>query len=205
MGVNTKMSVNSKIKFDRTLALEAAMLVFWKKGFAGASLTDLTEAMGINKPSMYATFGNKEALFVQATEHYVQSVDLVHRQFLQQINTPLKLRLENYLGSVISGQCCEKSPKGCYISLCLSEAAGDNVPESALEKIKQVSQFAYDALVQLFKEDDEAKKLHLDRDAELNARFLMTLLNGTAGMARAGNKDTELKPLLAFALKGLGL
>tara|TARA_R110000868_G_scaffold171766_1_gene407527 strand:+ start:355 stop:978 length:624 start_codon:yes stop_codon:yes gene_type:complete len=202
---HSKMAASSKIKFDRVQALEAAMLVFWKKGYGAASLTDLTEAMGINKPSMYATFGNKEKLFVLATEHYVQSVDLQHRQFLQQANVPLKQRLKNYLSSVIAGQCCEQSPKGCYISLCVSEAAGENIPESALVKIQEVSQFAFGALVQLFKEDEEAKQLNLDVEAELHACFLMTLLNGTAGMARAGKKATELEPLLALALKGLGI
>ena len=205
MTEHSKVAASSKIKFDRVQALEAAMLVFWKKGFGAASLTDLTEAMGINKPSMYATFGNKEKLFVLATEHYVQSVDLQHRQFLHQANVPLKQRLKNYLSSVIAGQCCEQSPKGCYISLCVSEAAGENIPESALVKIQQVSQFAFNSLVELFKQDEEAKQLNLDVEAELHACFLMTLLNGTAGMARAGKKATELEPLLALALKGLGI
>jgi len=200
-----KMATNSKIKFDRVEALEAAMLVFWKKGYGAASLTDLTEAMSINKPSMYATFGNKEKLFVLATEHYVQSIDLQHRQFLQQVNVPLKQRLKNYLSSVIAGQCCEQTPKGCYISLCISEAAGENIPESALIKINEVSQFAYNSLVELFNKDEEAKQLNLDAEAELHACFLMTLLNGTAGMARAGKKASDLEPLLALALKGLGI
>ena len=53
--------------FDKQQALENAMRVFWQKGFIGASLMDLTESMGINKPSMYAAFGNKEQLFIQAT------------------------------------------------------------------------------------------------------------------------------------------
>src|SRR5580658_8032812 len=53
-------------------ALEAAMRVFWEKGYEGASLTDLTEAMGINRPSLYATFGDKEALFRRAMQRYAE-------------------------------------------------------------------------------------------------------------------------------------
>ena len=49
--------------FDTDLALDQAMQLFWRKGFLGTSLSDLTEAMGINRPSLYAAFGNKEALF----------------------------------------------------------------------------------------------------------------------------------------------
>jgi AcrR family transcriptional regulator len=56
--------------FDADKALEQAMRVFWKKGYEGASLPELTKAMGINRPSMYAVFGNKEALFRKALDRY---------------------------------------------------------------------------------------------------------------------------------------
>jgi AcrR family transcriptional regulator len=56
--------------FDRDQALERAMEVFWKHGFEGASLHDLTDAMGINPPSLYAAFGDKEQLFLEAVERY---------------------------------------------------------------------------------------------------------------------------------------
>ena len=60
------MTSGRKREFDAEIALEAAMQVFWQKGYTGASLTDLIDSMGINKPSMYRAFGNKEALFVKA-------------------------------------------------------------------------------------------------------------------------------------------
>jgi AcrR family transcriptional regulator len=56
--------------FDADQALESAMRVFWRKGYQGASLSDLTEAMGINRPSLYAAFGNKEALFRKVLDRY---------------------------------------------------------------------------------------------------------------------------------------
>src|SRR5580700_8309201 len=56
--------------FDTDEALDQAMHLFWRKGFLGTSLSDLTEAMGINRPSLYAAFGNKESLFRKALEHY---------------------------------------------------------------------------------------------------------------------------------------
>lgn len=58
--------------FDTDLALEAAMRVFWRKGYEGTSLSDLTSAMGINRPSLYSAFGSKEALFRKALDCYVQ-------------------------------------------------------------------------------------------------------------------------------------
>ncbi len=56
--------------FDSEAALEKAMRVFWRQGYEGTSLSDLTEAMGINRPSLYATYGNKEALFLKVLERY---------------------------------------------------------------------------------------------------------------------------------------
>ncbi|PZG20456.1 TetR family transcriptional regulator, partial [Micromonospora craterilacus] len=56
--------------FDADEALENAMRVFWQHGYEGASLADLTEAMGINRTSMYAAFGNKEELFRKALTRY---------------------------------------------------------------------------------------------------------------------------------------
>ena len=63
-------SVGRPRAFDTDAALEKAMMVFWHKGYDGASLTDLTDAMGINRPSLYAAYGNKEQLFRKALDRY---------------------------------------------------------------------------------------------------------------------------------------
>src|SRR5207249_2480008 len=57
--------------FDPNLALDRALEVFWRKGYEGASLSDLTKATGINRPSLYAAFGNKENLFRLALDRYI--------------------------------------------------------------------------------------------------------------------------------------
>src|SRR5436309_14644120 len=59
-------------EFDTDKALDAALLLFWRHGYEGTSLTALTGAMGINVPSLYAAFGNKEALFRKALDRYLQ-------------------------------------------------------------------------------------------------------------------------------------
>ena len=56
--------------FDMDQALDQALQVFWEKGYAGTSIADLTEAMGVNPPSLYAAFGNKEKLFKKALDRY---------------------------------------------------------------------------------------------------------------------------------------
>src|SRR4030081_2629629 len=65
------MALRQGAEFDVDKALELALQVFWRKGYEGASMTDLTETMGITKPSLYAAFGNKEELFRKALDRYV--------------------------------------------------------------------------------------------------------------------------------------
>src|ERR1700691_4549950 len=70
--------------FDIDKALDRALLVFWRKGYEGASLPDLTRAMGINRPSLYAAFGNKEALFRKALERYLGGPATYFRESLRE-------------------------------------------------------------------------------------------------------------------------
>src|SRR5215216_6601915 len=65
-------------------ALAAALRVFWSKGYEGASLTDLTDAMGVTRPSLYAAFGNKEALFRKALDLYEREKLAYIRKALEQ-------------------------------------------------------------------------------------------------------------------------
>ena len=73
--------------FDRDAALQAAIKVFWDQGFEGASMAALTEAMGINAPSLYACFGSKEALFQEAVTRYQDEENVRVRALLEQAPT----------------------------------------------------------------------------------------------------------------------
>jgi AcrR family transcriptional regulator len=72
METTRKAPIGRPRGFDADEALERAMMVFWEQGYEGASLTDLTRAMGITRKSMYAAFGNKEELFRKALERYTE-------------------------------------------------------------------------------------------------------------------------------------
>lgn len=197
------MAGGRKLEFDKTQALEAAMRVFWQKGYLGASLSDLTDSMGISKPSMYATFGNKEALFLSATQHYVAYYATPHIRFLQAPDTPLKTRLRHYLASIIKAQFETSNPTGCYISLCVTESASDYMPEHAKALIREVSDFSRNLLTDLFEQDDEAQRRGLNQHARQHALSLVTLTHGTAAMARAGDDCNDILPIIDGVLKGL--
>src|ERR1700744_5705819 len=70
-GMTAMAVIGRPREFDRSAALEAAMLLFWRKGFAATSMTDLCGTMGVASPSLYAAFGSKEALYLEAIEHYI--------------------------------------------------------------------------------------------------------------------------------------
>jgi AcrR family transcriptional regulator len=71
--VKTAGKTGRPISFDKDAALEAAMLLFWERGYEGTSMADLTQAMGLNPSSIYAAFGDKHALFSLAVKRYLES------------------------------------------------------------------------------------------------------------------------------------
>src|SRR5437763_8883495 len=98
-------------EFDIDEALAAALRVFWIKGYEGASLTDLTEAMGVTRPSLYAAFGNKEALFRKA-------LDLYEREKLAYVGEALKAPTsrgvaERLLRGALEMHTSDCEPRGC--------------------------------------------------------------------------------------------
>src|SRR5580658_8616083 len=111
--------------FDTDLALDQAMQLFWRKGFLGTSLSDLTEAMGINRPSLYAAFGNKEELFRRALDRYAETgPGAVHREALSEPTA--KLVAEHLVRSVARALTDPCNPAGCLAvqgALTCGEAA----------------------------------------------------------------------------------
>src|ERR1700722_16193519 len=122
-------------EFDREAALQAAMIVFWRKGFAGTSMNDLCEAMGIRSPSLYAAFGSKEALYLEAIDRYVQTIGPTVWDKLSAGPTA-RIGVEKLLLTATetlpeSGEI----PGGCMAVL---GAVGDEWPAAIADVVKQV-------------------------------------------------------------------
>lgn len=191
--------------FDEDTALNAAMEVFWQKGYVGSSLTDLTKRMGINKPSMYSFFGNKEALFVKATQCYIDTKMKPHMALLFEAGVDLKQRLKNHLMSIIAMQCDTEHAKGCYLALCQSEIASGDIPEQAQILLKELDIMPSQVYAELFTNDPEAIAMGLNKNAQANGITLYTLLKGTASMARSGIKQSQLEYGIDSLLVGIGV
>jgi AcrR family transcriptional regulator len=102
--------------FDRARALRQAMEVFWKHGYEGASIADLTKAMGINSPSLYAAFGCKEALFREAVAYYNENEGVDAAKALRELPTA-KDAIAGFLRQNVIFYTEPNKPSGCMIVL----------------------------------------------------------------------------------------
>jgi len=186
------MTAGRQREFDKRVALEAAMHCFWRNGYSGTSLADLTGAMGINKPSLYAAFGNKESLFRQSLAHYSETCGGPHATELEAYDKALKDRVRSFLESVALMLCDEHLPGGCLIAEATNEAGSDCLPDASADFIKQLNQATRTQLSALLKPDENAGQLPMGHTAESIALYLLTVQFGLSGLARTGGKLNEL-------------
>jgi len=181
------MAAGRHRSFEKEHALEQAMLVFWQKGYPGTSLTDLTTAMGINKSSLYAAFGNKETLFNQTLSLYLVQHGLYHSDHLLPKSKSLQDRVKSYLLSIAKMLTDANSPKGCFICLSTSEMAGSCLPEQTVIEIKSINQKTLAFLHDFLEKEKQLGNLNGAIDTKAMAHYLLTLQFGLAVAARNGS------------------
>jgi AcrR family transcriptional regulator len=183
--------------FDERHALEAALSVFWKHGYEGASLAELTAAMGINRPSLYAAFGNKEELFRRALDHYTAGAAALHDSALRQPTA--RAAVERLLRSAADalGDC--KNPRGCLLvqSALVCGTAGESVKQELIAR-RASARAAWRKRFQRAKMDGD---LPADADPAALARYLSALSAGMAVEAVNGADRAELRRLVDVALR----
>ncbi|GAA5133400.1 TetR/AcrR family transcriptional regulator [Prosthecobacter algae] len=195
----TPPAVGRPRAFDPDVALEKAMQVFWKHGYEGTSLSDLTEAMGINRPSLYATYGNKEQLFIKVLDRYGSGpVAYV----LESLNEPT---VRGVIEKMLQGSVCLLSdpqhPRGCMAlqgMLC-----GGKDSAFVLEHARARRVAAQEKIRERFERARKEGDLTLEVNAGDLARHLAMLLNGLSIQASNGASAKELKRAVEFALKTL--
>lgn len=177
-------------------ALASALGVFWSKGYEGASLTDLTEAMGITRPSLYAAFGNKEALFRKALDLYErEKLDYVRKA----LDAPTARGVaERLLRGGLQNQTSSCGPRGC-LGVISSVACGAEA-ESIRQEVLARGVFAKRALIERM-ERAKAEGELLDRvDVEGLTGFLLAILQGMAVQAGAGATRADLERVIDTSL-----
>jgi AcrR family transcriptional regulator len=183
-------------KFSADAALDAAMKVFWTKGFVGASLSDLTEAMGITRPSLYAAFGNKEALFFKALDLY-QSLRADYMARALQAQTARGV-FEALLRGALRTQLAEGQPRGCL--MVLNSMQGGDEAQVIRSEILRRQAIGRNVLAARF----ERAKCEGDLLPTVNvdglARFVQSLISGILMQGAAGASPSELEGLVESAL-----
>ncbi|AQR72882.1 TetR family transcriptional regulator [Sphingomonas sp. LM7] len=182
--------------FDTDRALEAAMRVFWTKGYEGTTLTDLTDATGVSRPSLYSAFGNKEALFKMALDRYVrEKLDFIDRA----IEAPTARGVAKaLLHGMLAMQASDSDPKGCMgvINSVACGAEAETIRADVLARALVIR----NALIARFEQAREEGDLPLDTNPVALTAFLIAILQGTALQAGAGASYQELESLVAGSL-----
>lgn len=183
--------------FDVDAALGRAMEVFWREGYEGASLADLTRAMGINRPSLYATFGNKEALFRKAMDRYAEGPG----SHVQDALTEPTARgvAERFLNGTADMVTCPNSPAGCMAvqGALACSAAAESVRQELIARRIAGENGLRERLERAKAEGD----LPSDSDPAELARFLTAVSQGMAVEATSGATREELEGVVRTAMR----
>jgi AcrR family transcriptional regulator len=184
-------------EFDRDAALEAAMLLFWRKGFAATSMNDLCEIMGVASPSLYAAFGSKEALYLEAIEHYIAIQGPPVWDRLAE-GADARAGIENLLmAATESLPKSRTTPAGCMAALA---AVSDEWPAAIVRAARKVRLEMLSRL-RLRLEAAVAKgELRSSTDIDGLSRFYLSVFQGMAVQARDGATQAELKTVAAAAM-----
>ena len=183
--------------FDTEKALDKALQVFWRKGYEGTSLPDLTKAMGINRPSLYSTFGNKEALFRKALARYEEGPAAFIREALQEPTA--RATAERLLYGTAELLTTPGSPPGCLI---VGSALSCGKEADPIRKELIAHRAAAEGLIRKrFERAQSERDLPKSANAAELARFITTTIYGMAVQAAGGANKEELRGVVEAALR----
>ena len=186
--------------FDRAQALLAAMQVFWVKGYEATSLEDLLAAMKIGRQSLYDTFGDKRALFMEALGQYRELTDAYLRGCLTDAPT-VKAAFQRLFMQVVDEPEAHQR-RGCLLINSAVELAPH---DPATAKVVVAYQRATERLFQRGLElAQERGELAADRDVRALARYLVSAMQGLRVMAKADPNKAALRDVVSIALAVLG-
>ena len=184
-------------EFDPDEALERALELFWRQGYEGTSLGELTAAMGINRPSLYAAFGNKESLFRKALDRYTDEHMAFIRTALEEPTArgAIEALLRGYVASVTN----PRTPPGCLtVNGALASGPDADSIRAELTARRLAGEAALRARLQRARRDGD---LPPDADAADLARYINTIAQGIAVQAAGGANRKQLDHVVDIAVR----
>lgn len=186
--------------FDRTAALEQATFLFWTKGFEATSIADLTQAMGIGAPSLYAAFQSKEALYAEALRHYVETNEgYVWSGFHSAASARDAVRSFLMDSARALTGCVADMPRGCMVTL---SSVGSEGHMELGEVVRAARAVTLERLLTRLDQAVAEGEIPASTDLHALARFVQTVQNGMSILARDGAGHTELEAVADVAMAG---
>jgi AcrR family transcriptional regulator len=183
--------------FDTGKALDRALDVFWRKGYEGTSLSDLTKAMGINRPSLYAAFGDKEKLFRKVLDRYAEGPASYSSAALQEPTS--RAVVERLLSGTVDLLTTPRNPHGCLWvqgALACGNAA-DPVRRELISR-RMAGEAALRRRLNRARMDGD---LPPDANPASLARYMATIIQGMSIQAAGGATRSELQRIVKIALQ----
>jgi AcrR family transcriptional regulator len=187
--------------FDIDRALDRALQLFWRKGYEGTSLSDLTKAVGVNRPSLYAAFGDKEAMFRKALDRYSNGPAAYTQEALKE--STARAVVERLLRGAADLNSAPRNPGGCLTvqgALACGEAA-----EPVRQELTAHRAAGEAALRRRFRRAKSEGDLPATVNPTDLARYVATIVYGMAVQAAGGASRDQLQHVVEMALRTLPL
>lgn len=194
------MSAGRPLQFNPEIALNSAMLLFWRKGYESTSLQDLLTGMGLSKSSFYQAFKSKHCLFQQSIRHYRKMLTNDLQGQLEQADSSRDF-LENLFRNVASETSGRDARRGCLLMNTASEFAQTDSEIAGLvgDSIENITNIFEQAIRQAQDED----KINKDKDARSLATYLLSSMSGLKNMVKAGADRETIKRIVDNVLSVL--
>ena len=179
-------------EFDRDHVLDRAVKTFWTKGYSGTSVGDLTQNMGINRPSLYATFGSKHGLFLEAIDRYITTHGNQRIEALcgePDIIKAVELFFDASIRCVLS----KDGPRGCLIASVATEKAASDA--QVRDKLSEMFVKIEKVIAERFQNAQDDGQLSQEADPRALARMIISITHSFSVRARVGAGHRELTRL----------
>lgn len=199
--VQKKKAVGRPKEFDREQALKQALQVFWEKGYVLASVGDLCGAMKINAPSLYAAFGNKRRLFLEALEFYESTYwALPVRRFAEE--SDVRKAVRDFFAASVAVLCSQKIPCGCLTVLAAVSINGEE--REILARVRELRGQILDMFAGRFERAVQEGQLAAETNVSSLALAMNTLLEGLSVQTKNGADARDLDQIPLMAVRMLG-
>ena len=184
--------------FNELDVLRKALKLFWFKGYHATSIQDLVDELGINRASLYDTWGDKHKLYVASLKLYRQSASSL---LLEDIRSDMPARqvIESFLSRIVDDVIQDKQMKGCFLVNAATELA--NLDSEINQIVEENRKTIVEVLAEIIKEGQEKGEFRSTKSPQALARFMFNSINGLRVNAKSDMPRDELEEVVEITLE----